>query len=242
MATRRDDRTARVLLVVAVLLALTGAATVARRSSAPGHATRRAAAARAERVDTCANVPAATPAPTTARPGAAIDVLGTPHQLVLPPEFGLDSAFLVPIRYGSVEEYVKARRPLLPDVWRTAMGRDGFVVAVVTQYKSGTSLVDAEALRFGSPAQAAAFNHDIESALCEARVTRVLTPVAGAPGAVASTYHDFGTAPYRASLVAGDTVVHLGVCHCAVPTGASPLDVTTTWARAVYAQLNRATT
>lgn len=239
MATRRDDGTAKALLVIAVVLALAGGGTAAVRSSDSGASMRTANVSTAA-ADACAKVPAATPVATTG--GPAIELLATPRQMALPQEFGPDSSFLIPVRYASVDQYVKATQQLLPAVWRAAMVRNGFATAVVTQYKSGTSLVDAEALRFGSPEQAADFNHDVESALCQARITRVLTPVAGAPGAVVSTYRNAGAPPYRASLVAGDTVVHLGVCRCAVPPGSSPLEVTATWARAVFNQLNRAGT
>jgi len=142
-----------------------------------------------------------------------------------------------PVVASSVDQYVSGNQLLLPGTWRTALARDGFVTAAKIQFKQGDSLVDAEALRFASPARAAEFNHDTELAMCSARITRMLTPVAGAPGAIVSTYHDVGIPPYRASLVLGDTVVHLNVCHCAVPKGSSPLDVTAGWARAVYLQM-----
>jgi hypothetical protein len=137
-------------------------------------------------------------------------------------------------RFISAHDYLRRTPVPNAEIWRRALRRDRFVVAEAIGYRATDAAYGAEILQFSSPANAADFQHQTLTALCNTgRVVRV-APIANIPGGV--TFVRFSTySPYRASFVVGTDVVHVNMCPCT--EASDKLDVVQQWAREVATQL-----
>ena len=139
-------------------------------------------------------------------------------------------------QYVTPAQYEQFSSKLLGGSTRSAMEESGFVLANTIGYEAGPAFFGAEAIRTGSPAQAAELERRLLTRACEAGVAMGLRPLAGIPGGVAFVYHDWDYPPYRATFLVGDTLVRLNVCICDENRG-DPYAVLDGWARAVDARM-----
>jgi hypothetical protein len=136
-------------------------------------------------------------------------------------------------------QYLHATSVLLGGSTGSAMEADGFRRADTIRYQTAAVSFGAEAIQFGSPAQAAAFERSHFAAACRAGVATDVRPLPGIAGGSTFVYHDAVTPPYRSMFLVGDTVVRLNVCGCD-EGGANPRDVLTAWTRTVDAYMRSA--
>ncbi len=131
-------------------------------------------------------------------------------------------------RYISVASYLDGTPVPNRAVWEGAMAQDGFTVAEGIGYQAGADFYGAEALNFGSPAQALDFQRQTLTASCARGVIQFVRPLDPLPSSVTFVRTD-GSAPYRASMVIGSSVVHLNICECVETL--DPMALVAGWAR-----------
>jgi hypothetical protein len=114
--------------------------------------------------------------------------------------------------FSDAGDYVADTRTVAPSVWLQAMEEHGFVSSTKSWY-NGTAY-GAEVLRFRSPAGAAAFHRVTSEAICRSGLMYEARPLASLAGGFSYEYALQGASPYRASFLAGDSVVNLRICEC----------------------------
>jgi hypothetical protein len=139
-----------------------------------------------------------------------------------------------PVEWGTIDSYLAGTPVPSPDSWDRAMTIDGFKVAAAVGYTAGPDEFGAEALTFASPAAALDFQQRSLGFLCDLHVIDEIRPIEGAPGGFAFVRPGAGPR-FRASIVAGSSVVHVNLCRCVeLP---DLLGAATTWAQAIAKQL-----
>jgi hypothetical protein len=117
--------------------------------------------------------------------------------------------------YASLQEYLDdTRDPSDPTdgQWTQLLSQNGFVSADYVEFVDNDSSYGAFVFRFATATGARAFNRGTLQAECGAGDLKNPHVVPALTGGV--TYLITDGPPFRASFVAGDTVVRLHICHC----------------------------
>ncbi len=174
----------------------------------------------------------------TADPAELIKANGVPS---LPlPGFGNPTPRYVDV-YASADEYIaKALDPADPTTpaWVQMLRGNGFVSAASITLVEQDTAFQATAFRFATPAGAAAFNRATLSAACAEGILQNPKPMASLSGGMNYLIVEPGGPPFRATFVAGDTVMRMNICHCAQSPDNQAL--AGQWAQAVAARLGAA--
>lgn len=135
--------------------------------------------------------------------------------------------------YRTADQYIGDST--IPDVelWQVFMRRDRYKNGVFVEFAAGPDHWNAVALDFGSPAQAADFQRSTIDAFCSHGLVKGLKQIPSLPGSFTLTRLD-PTAPYRAFLLVGSSVIHLNICSCV--EARDPIALVTRWAASVGTQ------
>jgi hypothetical protein len=167
---------------------------------------------------------------------AALMGSGTLAPLPIPGAEHADTVDLT--RYDTIQQFLDGQSVVDPAVWQAKMEADGFRTAEVTGFQFGRDVYGALALRFASFAQASDFNRATLSSLCAAGGMARAKPIPGLSGGLMYILMLPDSPPFRASFVAGDTVVRLNICKCVEALDQQAL--VGQWAQAVAAQVGAA--
>lgn len=116
--------------------------------------------------------------------------------------------------YATLQEYLADRDPNDPTdaQWQQLLVENGFVGADYVEFENGDSSYGAFVFQFATANGARAFNRGTLIAECDVGELRNARAVPALTGGV--TYLISDGPPFRATFVAGDTVVRLHICHC----------------------------
>ena len=116
-------------------------------------------------------------------------------------------------RFATAAEYVAGTRTVDPGLWHARMEADGFSGSAKAWYEVGPTSYGAEVLSFASPAAAATFHRATTDAACASGLVHEARTLP-LPGGISYLYALPGASPYRASFLAGESVVSLRICQC----------------------------
>jgi hypothetical protein len=120
-------------------------------------------------------------------------------------------------RYDTVQEYLDdSYDPSDPRtaVWAREMTAAGFIGAEAIEFSNAGSRYGAVVFRFATATGAREFNRATLGESCSLGIVENGQPMAGLSGGMNYLLTEDGSPPYRATFVAGDTVVRLHICHC----------------------------
>jgi hypothetical protein len=120
-------------------------------------------------------------------------------------------------RYDTVQEYIDdAFDPSDPDaaVWQQSLEQAGFVGAEQIDFTNAGTRYGAIVFRFANSAGAHTYNRATLGRFCSEGVLQNAQPLTGLSGGMSYVILQEGAPPFRASFVAGDSVVRVNLCHC----------------------------
>ena len=138
--------------------------------------------------------------------------------------------------WGTIADYLAASAgpsDATTAQWQQLLVQNGFVNADEAEFQNGSSNYGALVLRFTTAAGARAFNRGTMLAACTAGILGNPHVISSLSGGV--NYLITEGPPFRASFVAGDSVVRLHICHCVQAPDDQAL--AGQWAQAVASQV-----
>ena len=130
-------------------------------------------------------------------------------------------------RFPDIDLYIRYTPLVSPSRTRQLFERDGYIVAEGTGFARGEDRYGAEGVQFRDSASADDYLRSDIHDLCTDGIVANLRRIPGVADGVSFIRED-GLAPYRASLVIGDTVIHLNICSCL--SASDPQSVAERWA------------
>jgi len=144
-------------------------------------------------------------------------------------------------RYDTVQQYVDdsydASDPRAA-VWVQAMTAAGFVGAEAIEFSNAGSRYGAVVFHFATAAGARDFNRATLTEACSLDIVENARSMPDLSGGMNYLLTEDGAPPYRATFVAGDSVVRLHICHCVQAPDDQAL--AGQWAQAAAAQVGAA--
>lgn len=146
-----------------------------------------------------------------------VDVAGLIRANTFPalPLAGFESPQVIDLgHWGTVQEYISTLDPNDPETaqWQQLLIQHGFVGAESVEFLNGTSSYGAIIFQFTTASSARAFNRATLLNSCSSGYLENPRVMPGLTGGL--NYLIADGPPFRATFVAGDTVVRLHICHC----------------------------
>jgi hypothetical protein len=138
--------------------------------------------------------------------------------------------------WGTIADYLAASSgpsDATAAQWQQLLVQNGFVSADDAEFENGSSSYGVVVLRFTTAAGARAFNRGTLLAACTVGILENPRAIPSLSGGV--NYLISEGPPYRATFVAGDTVVRMHICHCVQAPDDQAL--AGQWAQAVASQV-----